>query len=320
MGVAFAIATAIVLAILIGYGPGGFVRAFEHLHPAWIILVVGGSLIAPVFYGFCFQALTRVAEGPELPAGLTARLVAIGFGPFVPAGGLNVDRRALEAVKGDGTQARTHVLAIGLLELAVLTPVAWVCAILVQISPPRGLQSSQTWPWIVLVPAGFALGFASIAWVRRRHPDPDRGGLGGRWTRLSQGASMLLDLPTLGRDGALALGGMAGYWIFDIASFYGATQFVGLHVSLGAAILAYATGYLLTRRSMPLGGAGFTEALMCFALHWVGQPVEPALAAVVVYRLLNFVLPALPALWAQDQLKALVEPDEPSASAISQIT
>jgi hypothetical protein len=32
-------------------------------------------------------------------------------------------------------------------------------------------------------------------------------------------------------------------------------------------------------------------ALMTFALHWVGQPVGPALAAVVVYRVFNFLVP-----------------------------
>ena len=26
---------------------------------------------------------------------------------------------------------------------------------------------------------------------------------------------------------------------------------------------------------MPLGGAGITEALMTFSLHWTGQPVLP---------------------------------------------
>ena len=34
----------------------------------------------------------------------------------------------------------------------------------------------------------------------------------------------------------------------------------GLHPGLGKAIIAYATGYAATRRSLPLGGAGVTEA------------------------------------------------------------
>jgi hypothetical protein len=83
--------------------------------------------------------------------------------------------------------------------------------------------------------------------------------------------------------------------------------FVGLHPNLGETILAYATGYALTRRSMPLGGAGATEALLTFALHWVGQPISAALAAVVVYRLFNFALLTIPALAARARIEPLLD-------------
>ena len=72
-------------------------------------------------------------------------------------------------------------------------------------------------------------------------------------------------------------------------------------------ILAYATGYALTRRSTPLAGSGSTEALMTLALHWVGEPVAPALAAVVVYRVFNFGLPCLPALLVHPRIRPLLD-------------
>jgi uncharacterized membrane protein YbhN (UPF0104 family) len=72
-------------------------------------------------------------------------------------------------------------------------------------------------------------------------------------------------------------------------------------------VLAYATGYALTRRSTPLGGAGTTETLMTFALHWVGEPVPVALAAVLVYRVWNFVVPTVPALLARPRIEALCD-------------
>jgi uncharacterized membrane protein YbhN (UPF0104 family) len=99
---------------------------------------------------------------------------------------------------------------------------------------------------------------------------------------------------------------IALYWTFDIASFYGAARFVGLSVSVGEAVIAYATGYALTRRSTPLGGAGVTEVLMTFALHWMGQPVVTALAAVVVYRVFNFAFPALVALLVRPRVRPLL--------------
>ena len=72
-------------------------------------------------------------------------------------------------------------------------------------------------------------------------------------------------------------------------------------------ILAYATGYALTRRSTPLGCAGTTEAFLTFSLYWLGQPIGPALAAVVVYRVFNFLLPAGPALLSQPRIKPLLD-------------
>ena len=66
---------------------------------------------------------------------------------------------------------------------------------------------------------------------------------------------------------------------------------------------AYATGYAATRRSLPLGGAGVTEVLMTFSLYWVREPLAPALAAVVAYRVFNFLLVATPALIAHYQLQ-----------------
>jgi uncharacterized membrane protein YbhN (UPF0104 family) len=71
-------------------------------------------------------------------------------------------------------------------------------------------------------------------------------------------------------------------------------------------ILAYATGYAATRRSLPLGGAGVTEVLMTYSLYWVRLPLAPALAAVVAYRAFNFLLAATPALIAHHQLQPMI--------------
>jgi hypothetical protein len=57
---------------------------------------------------------------------------------------------------------------------------------------------------------------------------------------------------------------------------------------------------------MPLGGAGVTELLLTFAQHWVGQPIARALAAVVVYRVFNFALPAAPALLVRRRIRPLL--------------
>ena len=44
---------------------------------------------------------------------------------------------------------------------------------------------------------------------------------------------------------------------------------------VAAVVVGYATGYALTRRTLPLAGAGAVEALLPFALVWVGFGLAP---------------------------------------------
>jgi len=90
--------------------------------------------------------------------------------------------------------------------------------------------------------------------------------------------------------------GVAFYWLGDIVCLWAALRTFSVHVPWPALVLAYATGYVASRRSLPAGGAGIVDVLMTFALVWVGLPLAPALAGVVVYRLFNFWLPIVPAL------------------------
>jgi len=49
--------------------------------------------------------------------------------------------------------------------------------------------------------------------------------------------------------------------------------------SVEAVVVGYATGYALTRRTLPLAGAGAVEALLPFALSWCGIPLAAAVLA-----------------------------------------
>ena len=114
---------------------------------------------------------------------------------------------------------------------------------------------------------------------------------------------------TLGRHPRMYAGAWVGtalYWAADISSFYGGLRTFGLEPSTGKVIIAYATGYAATRRSLPLGGAGVTEFLMTYALYWVREPLAPALAAVVAYRVFNFLLAATPGLIAHRRLRPVL--------------
>lgn len=303
---AFAVAAVAVLAIAAAYGFAQFGHAFTHLHWIWLALAAGGALMAMGAYAIAYRTLVRFEEGPRLPPTLLLQMVIVGFGPFVPGGGFAMDKRALQKLEGEPPDPTVRVLGLGAVEWAILAPVAWASAVVLLAGGDSRPMPSLLWPWALAVPIGFALGL----WLATPER-ADRIGAGGGRVRTLLGRA----LRGVGILRSLAIGaarcwlvwvGMTLYWVLDIASLYGAARFIGLHVNPGEIILAYATGYALTRRSMPLGGAGVTESLMTFSLHWVGQPVAPALATVVVYRVFNFVLPAAPALIYRRHLAPLV--------------
>jgi uncharacterized membrane protein YbhN (UPF0104 family) len=72
----------------------------------------------------------------------------------------------------------------------------------------------------------------------------------------------------------------------------------GIHLSPDRLVLAYATGYAMTPRGLPLAGVGITEVLMPVAYTWVGVPLADAVLAVFAYRIVTLVIGLLPALIA----------------------
>jgi uncharacterized membrane protein YbhN (UPF0104 family) len=306
--VAFAVAAAVVVIIAGAYGFGAFADAWRNLNPAWILLVMGGELLAVPAYAIAYRIVAKINAGPALPWSLTLRAVVAGFGAFAPGGGFALDKQLLHAVHNDERGATVRVLGLGALEWALLAPAAWISAVALLAGGNTKAMPSLLWPWAIAVPIGFAIGLWLAAPSQRERfaAKEGDGRMHAAFARSLRGVGILHSLV---RDPQcfLAVVGAAFYWVFEIAAFYGAIRFIGLQPNLGETILAYATGYALTRRSLPLGGAGATEALMTFALHWVGQPVPAALAAVVVYRVFNFVLPTFPALLVRPQLEPLLD-------------
>jgi uncharacterized membrane protein YbhN (UPF0104 family) len=303
---AFAIAIGAVVAVAAAYGFDAFADAWSNLHVGWLALGVCADLLAIPAYVICYRVLVQVEDGPELPIPLVLRIVTAGFGPFAAGGGFALDKRALGALDRDHEGATVRVLGLGAMEWALLAPAAWVCAVVLLAVGDHRVMSSLLWPWAVLVPIGFAVGLWLAVPARRKRICARKG---RAWEALGKGlsgAGIVISLSRSFNRCWIAWLGAAVYWALDIAAFYAAIRFIGMRPIIPETILAYATGYALTRRSMPLGGAGVTEVMMTLSLHWVGWPVAPALAAVVVYRIFNFALPAIPALLVRPRIGPLI--------------
>jgi uncharacterized membrane protein YbhN (UPF0104 family) len=308
---ALATAIAAIAVLLIAWvtGADAVGRAFEDLQPGWIALIAGTELAAYPAYVVAYRSIARVHGHAPLELPLVARVVVAGFGPFAIGGGFGIDKRALHALHQDERSARVRVLGLGTLEWALLAPATCVVSI-VFLATNADILPSLLWPWALAVPVGFGAGlWASMPGRRERLAR-----IGGRrraWLADAlDGVGILHTLIRSPRGYAGAWLGTALYWAADIGAFYGGLRTFGLDPGAGKVILAYATGYAATRRSLPLGGAGVTEVLMTYSLYWVREPLAPALAAVVAYRAFNFLLAATPALIARRHVEPLLDAAE----------
>jgi hypothetical protein len=66
----------------------------------------------------------------------------VGFGAWSIRGGFEIDRHALAWHGSTATEASVSAIVLGLLELAVLAPAAWLCALLLLGS--AGIGNSET--------------------------------------------------------------------------------------------------------------------------------------------------------------------------------
>jgi uncharacterized membrane protein YbhN (UPF0104 family) len=277
-------------------------RVFEDFDPRWIGLIAGGELIAYPAYILAYRVIARVPGSAPLSLPLVTRVVVAGFGPFSVGGGFGLDKRVLEAFHEDERSARVRVLALGTLEWVVLAPTASIVSIIL-LATGANILPSLLWPWALAVPLGFAAALWASTPERARRLSHFRGRRLEPVANLLEGVGVIHDLIRKPREYAWAWLGTALYWAADIAAFYGGLRTFGLMPGPGKVIIAYATGYAATRRSLPLGGAGVTEVLMTYSLYWVREPLAPALAAVVAYRAFNFLLAATPAWIAHQQLE-----------------
>jgi uncharacterized membrane protein YbhN (UPF0104 family) len=303
--VATALAAVAVLAIAHATSADAIGRAFNHVDLRWIGLIAGAELLAYPAYVIAYRSLAQVHGHAPLALPMLARVVVAGFGPFAIGGGFGIDRQVLHGLQEDERSARVRVVALGILEWAVLAPTTCVVAI-VFLAERANILPSLLWPWAIGVPVGFAVAL----WASTPERTERLARIGGKrrdWiARMLEGVGVLHMLIRDPRGHMGAWVGTAMYWAADIAAFYGGLRTFGLDPSFGKVIIAYATGYAATRRSLPLGGAGITEALMTYSLYWVREPLAPALAAVVAYRIFNFLLAATPALIAHRQLRPVL--------------
>jgi uncharacterized membrane protein YbhN (UPF0104 family) len=276
-------------------GAAGYVAVASRLRHAdlyWLPVAVAGAVAAHIGYTFAYREVAHVGRGVKLSALRAGAIVSAGFGMFIPRGGFAVDIEALEDLGVPREEARVRVLGLGSLEYAVLATGALICAILLLLDDPHA-QRVVTLSWTIGVPAGTALALVAVRyrkWICRGW----LAGILGPPLEAIAVVGQIVAAPR--RHGAAAFSGMAVYWAGEVFVLWVClAAFNRVTPGVAAVVVGYATGYALTRRTLPLAGAGAVEALLPFALVWVGFGLPSAVLAVFAYRVFNLWLPLGPA-------------------------
>ena len=301
--VALVIATGVSLIMARAAGFGVVDGVLRKANPSWLAVLVAGRAAAYVGYTLAHRATLSRGRSVPIAGDTSLKLVAYGAAATSLAGGFATDHKAMRGAGASPRQAMVRVLSLGSLEWITLASAAWICA-LTLLDVPH-VQRAVTIPWAVGVPAGFAI--AAIAVPRLSARSLSR--RGGFRLVVGRGVEALDSLREQLRDPVPLLVGCLGmvlYWSAEIVSLWAALRVFDIHVSAAVVTLGYATGHALTPRSLPLSGAGVTEALLPLALVWVGVPLAGAVPAVFAYRIALLALSIAPALLARQRVQELV--------------
>ena len=290
------IAAALAAGALIGLafiaGPGEVLHRIAHPRLFWLPVAFAATVASYLGYMLAYRECACAGSGPDLPLSHVGALVAGGFGLFIPRGGFALDREALELAGLPAREASVRTFSLSTLEYAVLAPVAFAISLLLLASGfhREGVPLS----WAIGVPVGAVI---ALSLLRHRRSLARRNGWRARLAHALDGIAHTLELVRDYRAGLLALLGMAIYWAADIFVLWACLAVFWPHgqPSVALIVLGYASGYALTRRSLPLAGAGAVETMLPFALMWTGIALPAAIVCVFVYRLFNLWLPLVPA-------------------------
>jgi uncharacterized membrane protein YbhN (UPF0104 family) len=273
--------------------------ALSKQNATWFAVCAMGQLVAYLGYALALKATAGVEDGIELPFPAALAVVSVGFGPMFSAntsGGFSVDYLTLREAGMEGRKAFDRVLALSALEYAVLAPAVAVCGVLVFLGIGGSAPASLTLPWLAVIPG--ALGAAWLTSATRKERFAHAAGNGRLRRGLAHFVAALAIVRSLLASGhryGWAFLGAALYWFGDILTLWAALRVFGLDLPIPVLVLAYGTGWALTRRSLPFGGPGLVEILLAWVLTWFDVRFAAAAAGVVAYRMFNFWLALLPA-------------------------
>jgi len=289
------------LAVMSLFAGFSSVGASLHAHRGyWFVIAFAAETLSFAGYVLAYRSVAEVEGGPRLTIGEATELVAVGFGAFLARGGAALDSKALRPHGAGDREGEVRVLALDALEHAPLAPATCLAAIVLLAEGSRKPPLDFTVPWATLVPIGAALAFVG---VRHRARFAGKKGLRGKLGDALNGIDLLFQLALDWRRHWPGFVGASLYWAGDVLCLWASLQPFDAAPPFPAVVVAHAVGYVLSRRTLPLAGAGVVEVLMPLTLVAAGAPFAGAILGVAVYRVFNLWLPLVPAIAALPHLR-----------------
>lgn len=316
MGVMVAIVVLVSLGAAIGMssiaGFGAVLHRLAHVHGAWIAASAGGVVVAFLGYRTAFDRIVFGPDGAGLTHGQRLGVVAAGFGAFVHRGGSAIDRFVLRATGHEKRDSDVRLASLQVLEVVPVALGATAAAYLALFVGGRGRPPiGYDLPWAV----GPVVATPLVVWAVRRYA--------GRWTEASgwrywlgvvlDGARTVQSCLLCDRGRRLAFAGMTVFVAGELFAVWSSMAAFGFRMSAAGVVLGYGLGYVMSRRSAPLGGAGLIDVMLIVALTNAGAPLAVAVVGTFTYRFFNLWCTMPASLGALVSLRRLVAVRRPGA-------
>ncbi|PVZ07657.1 lysylphosphatidylglycerol synthase transmembrane domain-containing protein [Actinomycetospora cinnamomea] len=269
--------------------------------PGWVLVAVAceaGALLA--FSALQHRLLVAAAVRVTLRAVTLATLAANALHLTVPGGPALATAYAFRRrrVWGASTPTATWTMVAGGVAVSLALAAITLGSALTISGRPTSL------PWLIVQILGVAALGAGVVFVARRPQVLVGAGSWGlrlvnrvRSRPRESGVAELteqiagLQLIELRAGGRVFVGTAAlGKWVLDIATLAACCAAVGAEgMTLALVVVAFAAATAASSASFLPGGLGLVDGALLAALVAGGVPSHPALAAVVLYRLISFI-------------------------------
>jgi hypothetical protein len=302
---------ALILSVAAGVGMsfvsgfGNVIRRADHAHWWWIGPAFGAIFLAFVGYYFAYRGIRGAEDRPRLGRKTMLAVVLAGFGGFLSSGGGALDEHAMLAEGASHREAKVRAMALTAFEQAALALIVCPVCIAAVIQGVAFPRPGFTWPWALIPIPGFVLAAVLAKRYRGRFQESE-GWHGKLGMALDAIHLVVFDLLLRPRRRGLAVAGMLLYWGGDMFGLWATTAAFGYHMTAEGVIVGLASAMILTRRTAPLGGAGFLTVAMIPCLWYAsGVPFAAATLGVLLYTLLTMWVPLVPGLLSLPALREL---------------